>query len=150
MKCSKCNQESTGLLTLRDDDNKKTHYVCYDCFAADLPDYSDKSAIEQIEEFDNELEELESLFIKFESLSAKKAEPDLSDIPLDAAAFIFTPSKAQDFSKAILDASTKKRMVLLEKLTEKDKLLYQLRKSLKVEDYEQAAIYRDRIKELEN
>lgn len=141
MKCDHCFSESEMLFTLIDSLTKEKKSVCAQCISFVSPKNTSLSEIDDL------IKESEKLGANVERLEKEIGgfNDDDENVPANA----FTPKKLFNFSSALIDSYKKTKESILNNLSEYERLTYFLQQALENEDYEKAAIYRDKINQLE-
>lgn len=145
MRCTNCNKESDNLLTLINKQTGKMDYICDNCLIA-----SAVSSINDIDELDQQILLVEKGLETSRYILENTEQMDLSDLDDDIASMAMTPLKIyKSFLKYHQEFKEKKKKIL-DSLSDKERFSYELKKALEKEDYENAAIIRDRINNLNN
>lgn len=101
-----------------------------------------------LEELDNLIKQVEDLIEQNRRLVENYIQPDISGLPENLASVVMTPEKLLKLSTGLLEKYKKEREEILDKMEEVDRLRYHLKKALDKEDYEHAAVLRDKISKI--
>ena len=138
MKCSICGSSTKPLTFFIHAETLETDFVCSDCQAR-----SEITKMTELEELDYLLGEYEAVAAKYESLIREMPEmPEATD------AFSHTPLTTYKSVQSAIALIKSHRMELIAKSESKDRLEYELKKSIEVEDFERAAEIRKKLEEL--
>lgn len=150
MKCIKCGKVTSKLTTFMNINAKEVSYICDKCTIENIINNFNVSNLEKIEKLDKEIKKFQEIYNDFNKLLSEYPNRKKTKVPPELEAIAFTPERVMTFNKSLLIEFNKKRNDLISELSEKEYLIYQLKQTLKTENYEQAAIYRDRLKKIEN
>lgn len=137
-KCTKCGRSGLTLTMFANLATGEKGALCTICLR------SDKSR--SIDEIDRELAEYEKLEIMYTDLI--KGMPEMPDIPAGLESYAMTPLSAYKSIQAMIAHLKTERMELITQAGSKERLEYELKKSLENEDFEKAAEIKGRLETL--
>lgn len=143
MKCSKCGKESKKLLAGFDLSTGRSRNLCYHCYCWQLPEH------QEIAEVDKELEEVNKLVKQYEILCEEIKDADFPDVPEEIATFMVTPQSNYTIVQMMRDKLQSTREKLLAEMPEKERLTYQIKRAVEIEDFEEAERLQGKLLELE-
>lgn len=138
MKCSICRREAKGLTTFVNAANFKATYVCVRCQASNMV-----QDINDPKEIDTLLDEYREMSERMESVIEK--HPEMPQLPPILAALAMTPISVYEGVQFVMAELKVRRMELMTQTDSKERLKYELEKALQAEDYERAALIRDKL-----
>lgn len=142
--CSGCGRSDLQLNIMVNMSQSKTDYLCAVCLS--------RSRNEEQEDDETKLEELETSIKKTKKM-IKRLEKDLpkmkmDEYPPEIEMFAITPMSMYKSFQAMLAEYKVQKMKILTRMDNPSKLKMELKKALKNEDFELAAVLRDKIERM--
>jgi protein-arginine kinase activator protein McsA len=134
-KCTKCGRTDLTLTMFANISTGEKGALCSICMR--------KDGNRSLEELDEELNEYEKIEKSLEEIIQNS--PKMPDIPDELASFAYTPLTAYRSVQAAIAHLKTQRMELMTKTGSKERLEYELKKSLEQEDFEKAAEIKNQL-----
>jgi protein-arginine kinase activator protein McsA len=137
-KCTKCGRTDLTLTMFANISTGEKGALCPICMR--------KDSTRSLKELDNELKEYEKLEKMYAELI--QSSPEMPDVPDALSAYAMTPLSAYRGIQATIAHLKTQRMELMTKTGSKERLEYELKKSLEQEDFEKAAEIKNQLDSL--
>ena len=128
-KCSKCGRNDLTLTMFANISTGEKGALCPICMRKDTK--------RTLDDLDKELKEYEKLEKMYAELI--QSSPEMPDVPEELSAFAMTPLTAYRGIQATIAHLKTQKMELITQTGSKERLEYELKKSLEEEDFEKAA-----------